>query len=440
MAACALTMVAPWAGHCASGKAHDGTSTTPERSHPDHMPAQPTVPPAFSIPLDPLGFSPPGQIYLGQRWSLVSLDFLDEDRLLFTFRVPGLLHRESAPSGDDQREERHIKALVLSLPGGKVEAEAMWTLHDRLRYLWMLKGGHFLVRDQDQLQTGDASLELKPYLRFPGQVLTLEMDPAQDLLVTNSREPAAEAPAKSGEAGSAANAVADVTPTQGMAKGQGSGPDMVLRILRRDSGKVMLVSRVRSEVHLPINAEGYLELLPGRREDWVVNLNNFGGGSAKLGEIESSCSPSYDFVSPSEFLISACSRQFVRGLMAMSTDGRRLWQEMPTSSPVWPVLVVSAGGSRVARESLCVNHLVNAYSPLSFDDVKGQLVEVFDSATGKIALAAPASPVFDAGGNVAISASGRRVAVLNAGAIQVFDLPAPPPAAPGPVQASKSGP
>jgi len=78
---------------------------------------------------------------------------------------------------------------------------------------------------------------------------------------------------------------------------------------------------------------------------------------------------------------------------------------------------------------------------LSFDDVKGQLVEVFDAATGKILLAAPASPILDGGGNVAISPSGRRAAILNLGAIQVFDLPAPAamPIA-GETQANKSAP
>ena len=38
--------------------------------------------------------------------------------------------------------------------------------------------------------------------------------------------------------------------------------------------------------------------------------------------------------------------------------------------------------------------------------IKGQLVEVFDAANGKVALEAPASPMLDAGGNVAISPSG----------------------------------
>ena len=70
-------------------------------------------------------------------------------------------------------------------------------------------------------------------------------------------------------------------------------------------------------------------------------------------------------------------------------------------------------------------HEVNTFAPLSFDDVKGQLVEVYDAKTGKVDLTAPASPILDGGGNVAISPSAQRVAVLDAGAIQVYELAAP---------------
>ncbi len=61
------------------------------------------------------------------------------------------------------------------------------------------------------------------------------------------------------------------------------------------------------------------------------------------------------------------------------------------------------------------------------EDVKEQSVTVFDAANGDIALVSPLSPILDAGGNVAISPSGRRVALINAGAIQVFELPRRPP-------------
>ena len=59
---------------------------------PPHVRA--TLPPGVTIPIEPLGFSAPAPFYLGTRNCLVSLDFLDESRLLLTFRVPGLIHRD----------------------------------------------------------------------------------------------------------------------------------------------------------------------------------------------------------------------------------------------------------------------------------------------------------------------------------------------------------
>jgi hypothetical protein len=76
---------------------------------------------------------------------------------------------------------------------------------------------------------------------------------------------------------------------------------------------------------------------------------------------------------------------------------------------------------------LAVSHPVRAGSTIDQGDIRGQLVEILDAADGKVVLETSASPTLDAGGNVAISPSGRRVAVLKGGAIQVFELPAPAP-------------
>ncbi len=92
-----------------------------------------------------------------------------------------------------------------------------------------------------------------------------------------------------------------------------------------------------------------------------------------------------------------------------------------------PQLTVAPNGSRLAWATLDVNHAVNSYAPIGDEDVKEQSVTVFDAASGDIALVTPLAPILDVGGNVAISPSGRRVAVINAGAIQVFELPPPPP-------------
>jgi hypothetical protein len=390
-----------------------------ERPLPGRLPDKPSLPPAYSIPVGPLGFSAPGALYLGARNSLASLDFLDENRLLFTFRVPGLMHREPGDSAGS--EERQIRAVVLTLPEGKVEAEALWTVHDRERYLWMLKDGHFLLRDRDGLAQGDATLVLKPLLQFPGPLVWLDLDPTGQYLVTNSREPAAGA-AKPGAADRPDSASASLVVDGQKQDGE---TDLVVRILQRESGKVMLVSRTRATVHLPINADGYVESLRGNGQQWLLNLNFFSGGSRILGPVESACSPAFDFISQRELLVTGCAGGGGRKLVAMDTGGRRLWEVSTSPMEVWPLLVRSPDGSRLAQETLAADHAVNAYSPIDWEDVKGQLVRVFDAADGKVALETPASPALDAGGNVAISSSGRRVAVLNAGAIQVFDLPAP---------------
>jgi len=256
----ALASSAPQVLQAQASVAFPPSQTRPGKGRPlaDRLPQKPSIPPALTIPVEPLGFSAPGPIYLGQRNCLVSLDFLDENQLLFTFRVPGLMHREAS---GDWTDARQIRAVVLALPAGTVAAEALWTVHDRVRYLWMLKDGHFLLRDKDGIEEGDAALNMKPLLNFPGPLLWMEMDPSKQYLVTNSHEPVQTKP-KPGDVASPPTAAASMT-----VDGQTFGaPNMVVRILRIDTGQVMLVSRARAAVHLLINAEGYVESLRGSGE------------------------------------------------------------------------------------------------------------------------------------------------------------------------------
>jgi hypothetical protein len=198
----------------------------------------------------------------------------------------------------------------------------------------------------------------------------------------------------------------------------------------------MLVSRARTPVHLPINSQGYLENLRGRGSDWMLNLNYFTGGSKMLGSVESLCAPTDDFVSEDEILVTGCGTLGESKLTAMTTNGRALWATQAPPTEIWPKLTVAPNGLRLAWETLDTDHPVNSYAPIFPEDVKEQSVTIFDAATGDIALVAPVGPVMDAGGNVAISGTGRRVALLNAGAIQVFELPAPPPLPAAPVKHS----
>jgi hypothetical protein len=395
-----------------------------ERQLPGGYPNAPSKPPVYSIPVGPLGFSGPGPLYLGERNAMASLNFIGENRLLFTFRVPGLIRRSLKPGEDPDSDVRQIRALVLNIATGAVEAEALWTVHDRTRYLWMLNDGHFLLRDKENLSEGDAHLELKPLLQFPGRLLRIALDPSEQYIVSNSREPA-ESPGKAGEVGSPAAASANITTDEPPT--EAAKPDFVVRILRRDGGKVMLVSRTRAIVHLPINSEGYIETLRGRENEWVLNLNYFSGGSHGVGSVNSTCAPNNEFISEKIVLATGCDASGAIKLVAITTDGQTLWDDLNPVTSVWPVQFHSADGLRIVQETLAVTHAVGPYSPLGDDDIKGQVIRVLNTATGEIAFESPASPILDIGGNAAISPTGRRVAVINAGAIQVFDLPTAPP-------------
>ncbi|MGD0830627.1 MAG: hypothetical protein ABR907_06775 [Terracidiphilus sp.] len=423
----ALCMAAPLPAQRGRGGGGFNSSMPPITGPelPSKLLEKPSQPPAFSVPVQPLGFSAPGPEYMGKQTSLASLDFLDEDHLLFTFRVPGLIRRAAETGVPGASEERQIRAVLLSLPAGTVEAEALWTLHDRVRYLWMLKDGHFLLRDGNALKLGDATLELKPYLRFPGPLLYLEMDPSQQFMVADTSEPAA----KTANPGTSTSAATGAGTSLGTSPDKSPAPaDLVVRVLRREGGQVMLVSRTSTAVHLPINADGILEREHRPGDKWVLNLNLFSGGNTTLGQLDSIRSPGLDFISQYEILATTFPSVAERKLRAIGANGRHLWEYSTYQTTAWPLGQVAANSSRLVWEALVVNPEVSSDTPtLGPDDVKGQLVEVLNAANGKVALDAPASPPLDAGGNVAISPSGDRVAVIFAGQIQVYNLPPAPP-------------
>ena len=391
---------------------------------PDRLPQKPSVPPAASIPVEPLDFAAPNPAYIGHRYVMASLDFLDDSHLLFTFRVPGLIRR--VPGQPVDINEHQMRAVVLALPSGNVTAQTLWTIHDRDPYIWALNDGHFLLRDRNLLSIGDASLQLRPFLRFPGPLLTVSLDPTQNYLITNSREPVAK-PAQSGDSSATASTATSGDDSGDDDQGSNDQPDLVLRIFYRSSGQVVDVSRINTPIRLPLNTQGYLQSVRGIGTTWSVRMNYFKGGNAELTRIKSSCWPTLHFISNDEFLTTACTQVGGYWLTGISTTGKLLWQDSTSGYTIWPILRNSASGLRFLRETLAVRREIGTYWGLDRDDVVAQRIRVFDAATGNVALEATADPVLDAGGNAAISPNGRVVAILSDGAIQIFDLPPPPP-------------
>ena len=373
--------------------------------------------PALRIPVESLGYRPPGKLYLLARYSSSSLDFLDSTHLLLTFRRPRLILREQGSGGLDQS----IQAVVLELPTGKVVAQDQWLLHDRGRYLWRLADNKILLRMGSNLYETDSRLQLKPLYRSPTDVEEVELSPDGRLLVVES-----ELERHTAEEHERLARQAALT---------GGGPpteDVQIRMLRLDQPKLMLSAHADAAGDLPATVDGFISQEKVGETDWNVRFHPYEKSEPTGGDIvahvDSACDPSEKVLSAESILILSCPHGHDdRFVAAYSLSNHKLWDGRWQSNFTWPAFRMAQSGTSVAISWIAVNHPVSATAPINDEDVQNQVLSVLDSQTGSLRLAVLLKPIVSAGGNFALSADGNRLAVLNHGEIEVYDLPAPSP-------------
>lgn len=396
----------------------------------DQVPENSSQAPALRIPVDGLGFLPPGDLYALMRLSYATLDFLDPEHLLFTFHHTELLPRlvDSAPDDDDQM----IHAVVLQIPGGKVVAQANWRMRDRARYLWPLGDGQFLVRMRNQLHLVDKSLTLQPYLNFPGNIKSIQVGLGGHFLLAECEEERVNLNTTTlpGTQDQNQNQAQGPNPDPNRSQLNGSDPESygqgyVLRIIRTDIKKQVAMAHTRVLPYVPLTRDGYVYALRGKGDHWLVGVQNLQSGArSNIGEIESACMPLVHPLNDQTMMAITCAGSSSDHVaVGFDLKGKRLWAHRWSGRRIWPSFAVSRDGNRFVYETLLMDHEVSTISAADPESVMGQIVEVFDSVTGQVRLTATANPILDAGQNFALSADGRRFAVLHNNAIEIFDLP-----------------
>lgn len=366
----------------------------------------PELKPAVSLAVAPLGYMPPGAFYLTYRLSSAALGFFDDDHLLFTFRMGGLLRRlPDDPLSDDDQE---IQAVVFDLRTGKVAQEAKWRMHDRSQYLWPFGEGHFLVRVRDSLFVVDPSLQLQPYMTFGEKIRAIQVSTDRKMLVVETTEPEKQAE--------------DAKDEEFL-----GGPPVKVMVFPLGEKTPILESHTKVATLLPLTGDGLLDLLEGKADgSWVMRDVPFRGTPRVVADVKSSCQPSARPLSGSVVLMVGCSSDGGddRQVIAVSTTGDgELWRDRWQNRFVWGWFDSAENGSRFVYESVQVNRQISTFDTLYPQDVQGQLAGVYDTESGKLVLVRDASPVLTAGQNVALSADGKRFAILRKGAVEVYDLP-----------------
>ncbi len=385
-------------------------------SAPDAGPA-----PAVRIVVAPLGYIAPSPVYLSFRLGLVSLDFIDDQHLLFTFHSNGLMERIPDDPADD--DDQVIHADVLDIASGKVLRQADWRMHDREAYLWALRDGRFLVRQRNSLFLTDSSLELRPYLIFDTDLEAIEISPGRELMLIELKK--ILAPPQGESAGDAqSSAVPSLFSSSSVRQ---TRTEMLL--LRPGERNVLMQGLVRNPMNLPLLDDGYLDVEEGGRpKQWLVRKELIDKTSQEVGEVSSSCTPELVPLNEKVALAEGCPLNGGDGnaVSALSLANGILWQSLWQSKYIWPTFDFAGNGSRFAYESLEMNHQVGTMDAFGEGDVVAQPVGVFDTETGKLELVRNASPILSGGHNFALSADGLRFAILREGAIEVYNLPAAP--------------
>jgi hypothetical protein len=350
--------------------------------------------------------------------SFTSLDFIDTQHLLFTFHQPRLMQREAHV--DRSEDDQVIKAVVLSLPGGDTQASTEWRMHDRSRYLWPLGDGRFLVRQRNSYLLTDASLKLHSYIEVPTAILSTEVSPDGRVLVVE-HEYERHTPEQHSKLEQQAEQFGDAPPAE----------DTQITMVDVETRDVLAALRTNLPSHIPVTSTGYAAVAkdkPGKvQDDFQVRFTPFQGKEVILGKVASTCTPHQEFLNQKALMIESCGpRSPDVYLDVWTTDGKKLWNGQRDGHLVWPNFAYSRDGQRFAVSFLSVAHYVDLLDSISDEDVHGQVVQVYDAATGALLLATPASPVLAAGQNFALSAKGDRLAVLHDGAIEIYKVPAKP--------------
>ncbi len=387
-----------------------------QKSHPPPARAYDIRPPV-PIPIAELGYRPPGELPAFSYYSLVNLQFIDANHLLFVFNTTGLLHRDSDCSKTDS--ERLMRAVVLEIPSGRVEKQAEWELYDFSEFLWPLPEGRFALRRCSQLEQVDASLIPRPFINLEGTLEEVLFSPDRSVvLVEEKPEPhlPKPQPTKSGS-----RSLVPPSPTPPVAA---DTPAQMLNLdfIRINPLAVIAHSHAPLPVTIPILPQGFLQTLGAPHDRWMVTLQPFEGVQRQVAVIHSICAPQLTAITNSVFLVSMCPNSNQIGYQAYSIQGTLVWQRMEPPNRYSPRFLLAQNGAHFAIETLHATRPLAALDPLNNESIDAQIIDIYDTMTGTLIASVPVSPIYTGGRNADFSPDGTRLAVLEDGAIEIYDL------------------
>lgn len=388
--------------------AFTGVSSVLAARHPSTVPAQGSGgsgQPEVRIAVTSMGYLPPGDLPAFYGYAEVSLHFVDATHLLFVFRVPRLLRRDHPCSGSNM--ERVVRAVVLDIPSGKIERMAEWKLYDVDDFLWGLGNGQFLLRECNRFDLLNASLDRQTLIEGSGSVDGIRFSPDRSMavieqtMVKTTPQPPTSPPSEKAQR------------------------NVDVEFVQFHPLKIIARARLQAPGSIPILDDGFLEALPAAHHRWVIELHPFHGvhdEERKVTTVRSQCMPWLTPLSHRVIAAGLCSGGDDFVFHGYDRQGRLLWTIPKGSRQLEPRFLLAPGGAHFAIESLAASHSIRSIEALSHKNVRGEKIEVYDTLTGTSIGSLLIHPEYTAGRNADFSPDGKRLAVLNQGAIEIYSL------------------
>ena len=358
------------------------------------------------IDLSPIGYQLLSEMARRSGAVNLSLNFLDHDRILFTFNSKKLFqrHADCPPTHDD----RMVHAVVLDASTGRVLNQADWYLHDSRRYLWPLGSGRILLRRLNSLFVIDAELRETPLWTSTKDLVWLSVTPDGKQIITETQEEA-------------------TSPVAGSKAKQGSKSRVQIEF--RDVESMALQRTIHSDK--PANVEalssGIASVIPGfSGKVWLVRFGPSEQQRGNITRVRTRRIPDVLYLSSNTLLIGRDSSSIPGySVSALTATGNRLWRQHWDAHRYDPTLARSEDGSRFAISTLRLLAPSSSAADDGASQTEGleQRVEVFNTASGIHVVSVIASPVVLHGENYALSPDGLRFAVVRGTQMEVHDLP-----------------
>ena len=368
--------------------------------------------PAFTLETDPYGYLPLPAKFMVSGLSMLTLHFVDNEHLLFTFHSHGLLKRLADSNPEDN--DRSVTAVLIELPSGKEVARTTWRTRDQDQYLWPLGHGRFVLRIRSRLTVLDPmgglasrhAFEEHSFLEFKRRIGYVSVSPGGDLLSVETL-PARAAATSSDDA-----------------EDESARPAVEIRFFRleyaddTDGRSRKVIPKVagglvtRRMLNIPATSEGFIDVSKDKDAGYLFDFQSHAGKRVELAGYATTCAPKTYLVSRSEFVSFGCSTAGKEVLSEFDLRGAEPWVNVLQGTYIAPVITSSPDAGRFVLSRLMVSGTYIDPASIVPDQVSAQELTVMQNHDGHVLLKTRASPMQRSGQNFDLSPNGMWFATL----------------------------